>query len=1147
MADGNGLGDLREQVGKGLPFNSNGDSNAPLADLDVDPVRQLILGLPDEDEKVWPVTPAGIRIHRAKIIGRLDLDRMVGANGCPAVAVEFHDCFLTEGFSGAHGKFSRLSFFDCTFGNPKRVSDDERPVPTVDLTDAHIDGDLNMEGVGPEGLQPGEEPPRDQSPCLWIRAVGAQVNGKVELSRCLLRAPPPKKETRTCDEVEDALNLSLATIRGDLWMLCGARCEGRVKLRAAHVGGDVWMSGATVENPGGSAIFMQGARVDGFLMMDGRFDQVRNQGRFRRFRCIGDLSLEEAEIGRSFYLRDAVLRGKLHAPALSVGNDLVLDGEIAGRIKLEGCRIGGSLNMSRLNLACSAQCLSLKDGSIGRSLKLAYGRACYRLVEARHAELASLPGLELIETLWKMEEGEKIMTDKDVPEDRRLVQAAFLVSHRGRLNAEIFHLDGHVDVLQGAAARFDLGISRATAAEYGRLYGAHVLGSNGILRLLGCSPHPEIEREPAHDSIKGLNAGFFMASEAKERAGGASRDSTFVFEAAGIRDDRLSRWRVVVERTGRVGICPAPQAASFPLERVPRFRNGLIALPPLPESERNEIVASAGWLVGPALDGMTPYACPPRLEERLAHHIEWNPLLQAEIDLEGLSCDMLEDHGGGAWGEHLDPIRMNHFVYRRTNWESDDRWGEKKSSYRRVIDWGRGARADYLWLSTPGIWTRGLREECGYLEPWQVRRNWIYRHFTPSKHGDLISISRYRIPEEKYRSQPFEQAILVARAEGREDHAVRFEMLKSRNEWRLFNERARWWLGPIAITASSAWLFGHSHFPVLTVLAWLVTLPMMVWISLINDWLEKGDFSWLLRALRLSALYLAVLLPLFVLIRLALLAAPFPGGGDLEAILAAAPLALVLTLAVPRLRTWGWRGISAWWPRRVVREFVFYLPALVLLVAEWWPHPFHYVIAFLIYVGIRSAGVLSKLIMGLCFGYLRRPGRAIVTLILAFFLGWWGVHNAVERDMIVIDAAAVAEFAGPDRNAMEEESDEVPVLMGSWKVDESPYFVRELSCEHELSRRLYALDVLIPLIDLNEESRCDVRRIADPRRPVEDPGELSWSGLWRAIPDLPLNDHRFWWWAKALYAIAGWFIVSLALLTFTQVNKTHAEPPTEHR
>jgi len=34
---------------------------------------------------------------------------------------------------------------------------------------------------------------------------------------------------------------------------------------------------------------------------------------------------------------------------------------------------------------------------------------------------------------------------------------------------------------------------------------------------------------------------------------------------------------------------------------------------------------------------------------------------------------------------------------------------------------------------------------------------------------------------------------------------------------------------------------------------------------------------------------------------------------------------------------------------------------------------------------------------------------------------------------------------------------------------------------------------------------------------------------------------------KALYAIAGWFIVSLSILTFAQVNKTHAEPPTEHK
>ena len=82
---------------------------------------------------------------------------------------------------------------------------------------------------------------------------------------------------------------------------------------------------------------------------------------------------------------------------------------------------------------------------------------------------------------------------------------------------------------------------------------------------------------------------------------------------------------------------------------------------------------------------------------------------------------------------------------------------------------------------------------------------------------------------------------------------------------------------------------------------------------------------------------------------------------------------------------------------------------------------------------------------------------------------------------------------------------------------------------------------VIPLIDLREENRCEVRRSAEPGREWPRPSDMKLAELVDAIPAMTVDYHRFWWLMKAIYAIAGWFIVSLALLTFTQVNRTSGE------
>lgn len=1039
--------------------------------IPADLIRRLALHRPLKGEKeARTLTPFGIRIVGATIEGRIRLDNATPRHGRPVCPIEFQGCLLDGGFSGAHAHFSRLSFRDCTFRDRKGPEGSARPIPTIDLSGAAIDSDLHMAGISPTGIGRDSVRPRGRGNHLWIRLVGARVDGEIDLCRSHLRAPVPSADRLLAEHGENALDLTQAEVKGDLQLVGGTRCEGRIKLRTAVLAGDARMSGARIESLAGEeALSLQGTRIGGFLMLNGDFDDVGDRGPFRKFRCMGTLRLEAVEIGRSLHLEQAVVQGNIEAPQIAVRDDLRLHAKVSGSIDLSACRIGGALDLARLNLARTASWVNLRDGKVGRALKVGESSLPYQLVKTRLVELASLPGLWLVETLWRLRPDERGEPGKDengeeVPMRRRLVQAAFLVGDWSSLQMRVYHLDGHSDVLDRAIQRYRHRIDRSTAVEYARLHGAYVLAEEGYVRILG--GESAVEEEEGEPGALSFHARAAIAGRIERR-----RFTVRIREVAveGSRPGDPPRAQVEVGHV-RGG------AASVVQEDPRWFLNGLVVPPPLPAEAMAARVVAEDWLAPAALEGMADFNPSPQLMERIAHHVESVPLLQACFDLEGLSCDMLDDRGGRAWGEHFDRIRMNHFVYRRASWAP-----QAKSSSRYLRDRVKGARADWLWLPTPGRWTQRLREESDYLEPWQVRRNWIYRHFTPLKRRDLISISRYRIPEADYRSQPFEQAILVARAEGREDFAARFEMLKSHNEWRFFNERVRWWLGPIAITLASLWLLYHGGSPELTIPAWALTLWMMT------------EVTWFAAMLR----------------------GPFPN------------------------RT----------VRRAAWEILFYGPALILLVADGWlDRPFHFILAFLIYLGIRLAGTLCHGVMWFGFGYLRRPVRAIVTLLVAFLVGWGGVLLAKDQDMLVIEAAAVAGFAAPQGGGQGDEA----LLMGSQKIDYGPSFVHEPPCDPILIEPLYALDTLIPLVDLDQESRCGVRRVPEHRsdadagkldlsKPISPQlGGMSGSQLSEALPML-LRSNRFWWWMQALYAIAGWFLVSLALLTFTQVNRTRGE------
>jgi hypothetical protein len=85
---------------------------------------------------------------------------------------------------------------------------------------------------------------------------------------------------------------------------------------------------------------------------------------------------------------------------------------------------------------------------------------------------------------------------------------------------------------------------------------------------------------------------------------------------------------------------------------------------------------------------------------------------------------------------------------------------------------------------------------------------------------------------------------------------------------------------------------------------------------------------------------------------------------------------------------------------------------------------------------------------------------------------------------------------------------------------------RASPCNLDVNSLLYAIDIFLPLIDLDQERRCTIREA----REVKIAGEEQH------------DDYAGWRLAKALYEILGWIITSLVILTITGVLRRDLEP-----
>lgn len=169
------------------------------------------------------------------------------------------------------------------------------------------------------------------------------------------------------------------------------------------------------------------------------------------------------------------------------------------------------------------------------------------------------------------------------------------------------------------------------------------------------------------------------------------------------------------------------------------------------------------------------------------------------------------------------------------------------------------------------------------------------------------------------------------------------------------------------------------------------------------------------------------------------------------------------------------------------------------------------------------------------FRYGLSPSRALATCVLLLALGWAGTHIArtgslagtpdwedyVSRGKkLPEDIALVLSVGFEPSDGEAPDAPAQPAHPGPLRAEGRAVYAAVTPCNVGVTSMLYAADVFIPLLDLDQEDRCTIRAAPDSDR---------------------FDRYRWWRIAKALYELVGWIVISLTILTISGVMRRDIE------
>ncbi|MFT4254293.1 MAG: pentapeptide repeat-containing protein [Caulobacter sp.] len=1083
--------------------------------IDARVIRQLLLGLPPcmtHADRI-PLTVAGVELHGATIVGRLHLDNMTGVDGAPLPSLVFQDCRFEGGLSATHAHLGRLSLRGCRF-------EGDAEIPTLDLTGAQLATDIDLS----------ETRSTEQNGLFWVGLRNARIDGDLNVWRARFKGPGPAPESSSArDQARCGFDLESADIAGSVEitqssLLCGLRAKN------AAIGGDVWLTGSTFTAYRGDGINLQSAHIKGNLMLTS--DQSGKSKKHRALVIKGTAWLLGVQVDGGLHIFDADIRTPTPAPGSPRDPALVLDGS----------RIGGSLVLASKNLALTfSPNISLARMHIEKSVEIGslilHGKPENGTPNIDFRSSNILGDLEIYDTnggdhttakTGTQYSFTRIINSESEKNSINTVNISYISCKN--LKVDNCHINTFIAKRSDISSQFKLGLRKCVKADLTEI---NIGGSLDISNFEFAS----------NSNLCLKDADIKRALRVKPKENPHSKyilRSAYEIELQSIPGFKFvqAHWF-----TGDLG----KSAQSFHLvhdEDVVTLDGHVTAFQDLRQKIKIDTDQSAVEFL------------------RL-----FCGMLQAEDGLFRIVSQRSELPPGVGLPEERQKSRRNGKSKDALPNSKELKFDIKKED--EAFEIGVGVLyGDHLFRSTfripssPGMFAPivdMIDDECisprlvgwnRYINQRQVRSSGAQRPLPPLL-PDMVAMlpgEQKRLASKLLRGLVVETKLNNTEVDLRDvlcdtledaggaawENAARLQM--DRFTYRQIasdddqaGPRRQKWRTPLEDEEKR---FNLSA---------LLPRKLMLAIHRKTGWFDyliyaedrrNTRMAWLRR--QYTGLNFRKLPPPHEYV-------PQPFEQIINASRAAGDEEAAVSFEVEKIRIETWLFDLRTRPKFVAIGAAAGLAAgtyaaLNNLAPTW-------VLLIWLAATLGTAFIVSicQFLFSQCFGYLRIPWRAFVTLCFSVLFGYVGVHLANAGGMMIVDMTPVATAAsvvpGSNRTgapAVSAMRDDVP-------------------CGPSIHELLYALDVFIPLIDLRQEDRCEVGdsalRPAPPPVSASAPANaplaaaVAWLGVDKVFDQVRAwpRSTTFWESLKAIYAVIGWIVISLSILTFARATRQRQE------